>query len=168
MKSIFSKKQLIFKLLFSLLLLAFLIFFFKAWENVSTLIYFSSAYLLGLILLLMDELFLYRFYTDKIDTQENSDSHYPLLASRNLMFLLALPFLSIFVVTSSGSLFGIAFVLAINFYLLIELWQLRSEPLLFADHFLAMSKIAMSNDLVKKICWVALVYFIFLLIALFF
>lgn len=168
MKSIFSKKQLTFKLLFSLLFLAILIFFFKAWENITSLIYFTSAYFLGLILLLIDELFLYRFYTDKIDMQENSSSHNPLLASRNLMFLLALPFLSIFVVTSSGSLFGIAFVLALNFYLLVEIWQLRSEPLLFTDRFLVMSKIEVSNDLVKKICWVVLAYFVFLLIALLF
>lgn len=166
MTNIFSKKQLISKLIISSLLLVPLVVFFKAWENMFGLASFTLAYALGIFLLLADEQFLYRFYVEKIDGGLNNDSHSLMLASRNFLFLLALPFLSIFVITSSGSIFGIAFVLAINFYLLIEMWQLRDEFLLFGDRFLAMSKIEVTIKLVHKICWFALAYFIFLLVIL--
>lgn len=166
MTNIFSKKQLISKLIISSLLLVPLVVFFKAWENMFGLASFTLAYALGIFLLLADEQFLYRFYVEKIDGGLNNDSHFLMLASRNFLFLLALPFLSIFVTTSSGSIFGIAFVLAINFYLLIEMWQLRDEFLLFGDRFLAMSKIEVTIKLVHKICWLALAYFIFLLVIL--
>jgi len=168
MKNIFSKKQLIFKLIFSLSLLGFLIVFYKAWENWLNLGTFTLAYFLGIFLLFLDEQFLYKYYVEKIDSTIQSSSHYLTLATRNFLFILCLPFLSIFVLTSSGSVFGTAFILAINFYLLIEMWQLRNEFLLFADRFLAMSKIKVTSNLVHKICWLALVYFVFLLITLFF
>lgn len=166
MTNIFSKKQLISKIILSSLLLVPLILFFKAWENMFSLASFTLAYALGIFLLLADEQLLYKFYVEKIDGGKNNDSHSLVLASRNFLFILALPFLSIFVATSSGSIFGIAFILAINFYLLIEMWQLRDEFLLFADRFLAMSKIQVTIKLVHKICWFALAYFIFLLIIL--
>jgi hypothetical protein len=168
MKNIFSKKQLIFKLVFSFLLLAFLITFFKAWENWLSLTYFVLSYFFGVIFLFLDEQFLYKFYQEKIGSEVNNDLHLLMLASRNFLFLLALPFLSIFVLTSSGSIFGIALIMSINFYLLIEMWQLRDEFLLFADRFLAMSKIQTSRKLVHKICWFALAYFAFLIIILLF
>jgi hypothetical protein len=143
-----------------------LVLFFKAWENMFSLASFTLAYALGIFLLFADEQFLYKFYIEKIDGGQNNDSHSLMLASRNFLFILALPFVSIFVATSSGSIFGIAFILAINFYLLVEMWQLRDEFLLFADRFLAMSKIQVTIKLVHKICWFALAYFIFLLIIL--
>lgn len=167
-ENVFSKKQLIFKLVFSSLLLVFLIIFYKAWENWLSLSYFVFAYFLAIFLLFLDEQFLCKFYAEKIESGIKDESHYFALASRNSLFLLALPFLSIFVLTSSGSIFGIAFIMAINFYLLIEMWQLRNEFLLFADRFLAMSKIQSSSKLVHKICWFALAYFAFLLLTLLF
>lgn len=168
MNQIFTKKQIIFKVLFSFLLLVALIVFFKAWQNISTLVTFILAYSAGVSLLYLDEQLLYRFYAEKIDSGEENASHFPALASRNLFFILMLPFLSIFVLTSSGSILGIALILAINFYLLIEMWQLRDEFLLFKDRFFALSKIQTSTQLVHKISWLALLYFVFLLIILYF
>lgn len=166
MANIFSKKQLIAKLFFSASLLLPLVIFFKAWENIYSLAAFVLAYALGLFLLLADEQFLYTFYAEKIAGEVSKDSHSFVLASRNFLFILALPFLSIFVATSSGSIFGIAFILAINLYLLVEMWQLKNNHILFADRFLAMSKIKATKELVYKICNFALAYFIFLLIIL--
>lgn len=162
MERIFSKQQLVFKLLFSLLLLVFLIFFFQAWQNMLSLVAFILAYLSGIVLLYLDEQYLYRLYTDKLTSGELEN-----IASRNFLFLLMLPFLSIFVVTSSGSILGIALVLAINFYLLIEMWQLRDEFIIFGERYLSMSKIKVTAKLTQQICWFALVYFIFLLLILF-
>ncbi len=164
MTNIFSKKQLTLKVIFSFLLLFFLIVFFEAWRNWWSFLTFALAYTLGIALLFFDEQFLYKNYIEKIDLSIEDSSHFPMLATRNFLFLLALPFLSIFVLTSSGSVFGIALILAINFYLLIEMWQLKNEFLLFKDRFLAMSKIQITAKLVNQICWSALAYFIFILL----
>lgn len=168
MTNIFSKKQLFFKVLFSLFFLLFLIVFFEAWSNWLTLIGFTLAYLFGVVLLFLDEQFLYKFYQEKIDSTNNDSTHFYDLASRNFIFLLALPLLSIFVLTSSGSILGIALVMAINSYLLVEMWQLKDEFLLFKDRFLAMSKIQTTPKMVRQICYIALLYFIFLVINLLF
>ena len=168
MKQFFSKKQILFKTFFPLSLLVFLIVFFKAWQNVGSLIGFVGAYILGLFLLYIDEQYLYKLYTEKIDLPAENNSHFSMLASRNFLFLLTLPLLSIFVLTSSGSILGIALILAINFYLLIEMWQLRSEKLLFKERFLSMFKIEITAELIRKICWAVLFYFIFLLVILLF
>ena len=168
MTKIFSQKQLFFKVVFSLFFLLFLIVFFEAWSNWSTLLSFTLAYLFGIALLFADEQFLYKLYQEKIDSTYNNPTQFSDLASRNLLFLLALPPLSIFVLTSSGSILGIAMVMAINSYLLAEMWQLKDEFLLFKDRFLAMSKIQTSPKMVKQICYGALFYFLFLLINLLF
>jgi len=166
MTTIFSKKQIIFKVLFSFSLLIFLIIFYQAWKNIASLSAFIGAYCVGIFLLYLDEHILYRLYTEKIGSSVQDSSHFPSLASRNFLFLLILPFLSIFVLTSSGSILGIALILAINFYLLIEMWQLRDEPLLFKDRFLATFKIQIDTKLLHKFCWFVLVYFAFLLVVL--
>jgi hypothetical protein len=168
MSNIFSKKQLIFKFCLTFLLLIFLLIFFKVWQNWLNALSFIFAYVVGVGFLFADEQFLYKFYEEKIDSGEQKTSHFPVLASRNAIFLLFLPFLSIFVLTSSGSILGIALVMAINCYLLIEMWQLYDESLLFTERFLAMAKIQSTNKLVHQICWCALVYFIFLLAILLF
>lgn len=168
MTTLFTKKQLVLKLILSLLFLLALIVFYSAWHNWSTLFSFALAYLIGLIFLFLDEQLLYRLYEEKIDLRTKKDSHFPKLISRNFLFLMSLPLLSIFVATSSGSVFGIALILALNFYLLVEMWQLRSEFLLFKDHFLDGTTIQPSAELIKKICWAALLYFIFLLLILVF
>ena len=167
MKSLFSKKQIFLKLFLSLLLLIVLIVFFKAWQNWQTFFGFTFAYLFGTALLYLDEQYLYTLYQEKIESADNNTSHFPELASRNLLFLLSLPFLSIFVITSSGSVMGIAMILAINFYLLIEMWQLKDEFLLFQSRFLAMFKTRLTRIMVERICYGATAYFVFLLIVLF-
>lgn len=150
------------------MLLLLLIFFYSAWQNWTTLLSFAGAYLLGVLFLFLDEQYLYLLYEEKIDGVGKKDSQYPQLISRNLLFLLCLPLLSIFVATSSGSVFGIALILALNFYLLIEMWQLRLEFLLFKDRFLDAIKIEITGLLVKQICWGVLAYFILLLLILIF
>ena len=168
MKPLFSKKQIIFKTFSPLSLLVFLIIFFKAWQNAGSLIAFIGAYVLGIFLLYIDEQYLYKFYIEKIDLPSETSSHLSVLASRNFLFLLILPLLSVFVITSSGSILGIALILAINSYLLIEMWQLRYETLLFKERFLSAFKIEITAELIRKICWAGVIYFIFLLVILLF
>jgi hypothetical protein len=168
MPALFSKKQLFLKLSLSLLLLFLLVVYYSAWQNWNTLFSFGGAYLLGVLFLFFDEQFLYRFYEEKIDVSSQKNSHFPQLISRNFLFLLSLPLLSIFVATSSGSVFGIALIVALNFYLLVEMWQLRSEFLLFKDRFMDGIRVQATATLVKQICWGAFLYFVFLLLILIF
>lgn len=168
MPQLFSKQQLLFKLGLSLIFQLLLVLFYSAWQNLWTLSIFAGAYFLGTIFLYLDEQYLYKYYEEKIDLTVHRDSHYPDLISRSFLFLLSLPLISIFVLTSSGSVFGIALVLALNFYLLVEMWQLRLEYLLFKDRFLEMVKIKATAKQVNQICVFALLYFIFLLLILIF
>ncbi len=163
MTRLFTARQTSAKLLITGIFLLLLILLYQAWSNWWTLLAFVAAYCAGVGLLFLDEHYLYQFYQDKIDKPTNNDTHFPELISRNTLFLLSLPFLSIFVFTSSGSLPGIALVLALNCYLLIELWQLRPEYLLFKDRFLQMMQIQASRQLVDRICMVATAYFFILL-----
>jgi hypothetical protein len=167
MTNSFSKKQLLLKVVLTCALLVFLIVFFQAWQNVASLIGFMAAYFLGIILLYLDEQYLYKFYIEKTGDSIENTSHFSVLASRNLLFLLLLPLLSIFVLTSSGSLLGIALILSINLYLLIEMWQLRSEPLLFKERFLSVFKGQVNQSITNRFCLVSSIYFIFLLAILF-
>ncbi len=168
MPQLFSKRQLFFKLALSVIFLLTLVFYYNAWQNLSTLSIFVGAYFLGVILLFLDEQYLYSLYAEKIDYTEQRSSHYPQLISRNFLFLLCLPLLSIFVFTSSGSLFGIALILSLNFYLLVEMWQLHQEFLLFKDRFLDGVKVDFTAKLVRQICYGVTAYFIVLLLVLIF
>jgi hypothetical protein len=168
MKELFSKKQLQFQLIACFVLIVFLIIGFQAWENWLSLIAFVLAYCFGAFFLYIDEHFLCKFYQVNIEKVDESTLHSSSLATRNFLFILILPLLSIFVLTSSGSTIGRAFVISINFCLLVEMWQLRNEFLIFSDRFLSMSKVKATPRLVRQLCWFALVYFIFLLIILFF
>lgn len=166
MRPLFSNYQLMVKLVLTVLLLAGLVVFYQAWHNWQSLLIFAGAYLLGAGLLWIDEQYLYQFYQEKIDVPGQEPLHFPRLITRNLLFLLSLPLLSLFLLTSSGSLPGIALVLSLNFYLLVEMWQLRREYLLFKDRFLEMANIKVSAELVKQICYGATLYFGLLLIKL--
>ncbi len=168
MKTVFSTKQIIFKVLASLSLLFFLILFFQAWQNLSSLFMFVFAYLCGITLLYADEQFLYRFYEEKIDLNLQNSSHFSSLASRNFLFLLLLPFLSLFVLTSSGSLWGIAFILAINCYLLIEMWQLKNQPELLQQRFFQhLPQLAQKQNSQLVVYGASIYLFILLLIVIF-
>lgn len=168
MKQIFSKRQIFIKVLGSLSLLVFLIIYFQAWQNLQSLVIFIFAYLCGVAFLFADEQFLYKFYEEKIDTSFQESSHFSNLASRNFLFLLLLPLLSLFVLTSSGSLWGIAIVLAINFYLLIEMWQLKGQPILLKQRFYHHLPGIANEQQSKRLVYGASLYlFILLLIVLF-
>lgn len=160
MTRLFTPQQISVKVLGTGIFLVLLIVRYQAWSNWWTLATFVAAYLAGVLLLFIDEHYLYQFYQEKIDKPIDNDSHFPELVSRNTLFLLSLPFLSIFVLTSSGSLPGIALILALNCYVLIEMWQLRPEYLLFKDRFLQMMQLTANRQLVDRICIAAAAYFL--------
>ena len=169
MKKIFNKKELIWKYAILLFFLISYIFFFEAWKDLTSLFLFIFAYCFAILFMVFDEQYLYRFYQDQIEESGENVSHkFPFLASRSSLFILLLPALTIFVLTSTGSFLGIAFILAINLFLLIEMFQLRNEFLLFKDRFFRDLKRNLDRREVNYICLFALLYFFLLLFIWFF
>ncbi len=124
----------------------------------SELLLFIVAYGLGLFLILGDEKYLQKIYGGELEKK--------LLITRSPLFLLVLPILSIFMLTSTGSLAGIALIMAINLVILVEIWQLAPQQQVFNQYFLPGIKKEISLAEISIIKLVALLYF-FLLLFLF-
>jgi hypothetical protein len=123
----------------------------QLWQNWWQLLLVIMAYAVGVALLELDERYLYRYY-------QEADATVVSLATRGTLFLLVLPLLSIFVLTSTGSWFGGAMVLAINSYLCLEMWQLYQEPILFKERFLSTWQNQFSTRQIQKFCLLVSVY----------
>ena len=170
---VFEKKELRLKYFILFLFLVSAIVFFEAWQDWLSLVLFSSSYILAVLLMVLDEKYFYSFYQENIDkeiqsnTQQSLNSS-PFLISRSFYFVVAMPAISIYVLTSTGSVLAIAFVMAINLFLLVEMLQLRTEYLLFKDRFFREFNQTLTKKDVNRVCLVAVVYFLFLLIKWYF
>ena len=148
-----------------IILFAVLILFILWWLNKvewqinsswSEILFFIVAYGLGLFLTLGDEKYLQKIYGDELDKK--------ILITRSPLFLLVLPVLSIFMLTSTGSLAGMALIMAINLVILIEIWQLAPQQKIFNQYFLQGIKKEISLSEIRIIKFIALFYFLILLI----
>jgi hypothetical protein len=68
--------------------------------------------------------------------------------------------------TSTGSLVGIALIMAINLVILIEIWQLAPQQKVFNQYFLQGIKKEILLSEIKIVKFVVLIYFLILLILL--
>ena len=173
MIKVFEKKELQLKYFILFLFLVSAIVFFEAWKDLFSLLLFSLAYILAVILMVLDENYFYSFYQESSNKSvENSSQQniekMPFLISRSFYFVLVMPAISIYVLTSTGSVLAIAFVMAINLFLLIEMLQLRTEYLVFKDRFFRDFDKDLTKKDVNKICLAAVIYFIFLLLKWYF
>jgi hypothetical protein len=125
----------------------------------SQILFFIFAYGLGLFLMLGDEKFLQKIYADELEKK--------ILITRSPLFLLVLPVLSIFMLTSTGSLAGIALIMAINLLILIEIWQLAPQPKIFNQYFLQGVKKQITLSEIQIIKTVASIYFLLLILLMF-
>jgi hypothetical protein len=125
------------------------------WSQVLILI---VAYGLGIFLMFGDEKYLQNIYTEKLEEK--------VLITRSPLFLLTLPLLSIFMLTSTGSIAGMALILAINLVILIEIWQLAGQNQKFNQYFLTAVKKKVTNLEIKIIKIIFLLYFLILLFLL--
>ena len=170
---VFEKKELRLKYFILFLFLVSAIVFFEAWQDWLSLVLFSLSYVLAVLLMILDDKYFYSFYQEKNDQSIQLDSHQntnvsPFLISRSFYFVIAMPAISIYVLTSTGSVLAIAFVMAINLFLLVEMLQLRAEYLLFKDRFFRELNQTLTKKDVNKICLVAVFYFLFLLVKWYF
>jgi len=124
----------------------------RVWPEILLL---TIAYSLGLFLILGDEKYLQKIYGGELDNK--------FLVTRSPLFLLALPILSIFMLTSTGSLAGIALIMAINLVILVEIWQLAPQQQVFNQYFLPGIKKEISLAEISIIKLVTLLYFLLLL-----
>jgi len=116
---------------------------------------FIIAYGLGLFLMLGDEKYLQKIYSDELEKK--------ILITRSPLFLLILPFLSIFMLTSTGSIAGMGLILGLNLVVIIEIWQLTYQTEKFNQLFLQGVKkhLVLSEIQIIKIS--ASIYFLILL-----
>ena len=121
-------------------------------DCLSGLLFLIGMYL-GSLLLYADEQWLYDFYKEQeseVVHKQEQPSFSPRLITRSALFLLALIPLTIFVVTSSGSLLGFGMILGIQLGLVIEIWTYwkKSAQLqltkIFQSRFLYDLKVGMS------------------------
>ena len=120
---------------------------------------FVAGLVLGLALLVIDKHYLYRYY---MEDQSNSE-----LMTRSLLFLIALVPLSLFVVTSSGSLVGSGLVLGLVSGLVGEMVMLRNQPDEFRAVFLSQMQRQVSEDEIRNVS-VGGVVFLVVITVLFF
>jgi len=97
---------------------------------------FGLGILLGNALMYMDETFLYKYY-DEVNKN---------LTSRSLLFLVSLPPLGLFLLTSTGSTLGVGMYLGIIAVLSLEMFQLRKNKVAFKQKFLFQLKRDITPD----------------------
>lgn len=152
--------------LFAIYLLP-LFFFIKPWTQY---LFFILGGLLGIGLLVADELFLNRFYneTDELELESSQEpltsqsSNPTFLATRSTLFLLTLLPLAFFVVTSTGSWLGIGLIVGLLFGLLHEMWQLRGNPRHFNQRFWGQVKTELQEEKINLVLIFSICYFLFL------
>lgn len=105
--------------------------------------------LLGIGLLWLDEEIGYTWYTEP---DQLANKH---LITRSPLFWLAYVPLTVFVITSSGSLIGSGLVLGIGVVLAIEMLQTYRQPAAFEDRFLKQVSRPLTESEVTKIVWFA-------------
>ncbi|MFA6814411.1 MAG: hypothetical protein GX943_03515 [Candidatus Pacebacteria bacterium] len=124
----------------------------------SQILLFIFAYGLGLFLMLGDEKYLQKIYADELEKK--------ILITRSPLFLLILPLLSIFMLSSTGSLAGMGLIMAINLVVIIEIWQLAPKQKVFNQYFLQGVKKQIALSEIKIIKMAVLIYFLLLLFLL--
>lgn len=127
----------------------------------SSVILFLIGFYLGNMLMWLDGAVLYPYY-NQLRTEPKQ------LITRSVLFALAYIVVSIFVITSSGSVLGSGLVFAIGLTLASELFLLRSAPQSFQYHFLFQLKRQLSELEIKRVVWGFISYMVLLSILFFF
>lgn len=134
-----------------------LLFFFFNRLWLPSLLYVLGWYA-GMALLIADKKKLYLYYFQSI--HENQDK-FARLITRSLLFIMAYVVLTIFMLTSSGSSFGMGLVLGIGVILAEEMWLSRNYGEFF-NHYFIQGKKTWTN---KEINWLVGGFLVFFIIS---
>lgn len=116
---------------------------------------FILSYGLGTALMLGDEKYLQQIYAEEMNKK--------LLITRSPLFLLSLALLSIFILTSTGSIAGAGLILALNIVICIEIWQLAPKIDIFNHYFMNAGEKQLNLSEIKIIKIAVSIYFLLLL-----
>lgn len=126
--------------------------FYLAFMNWQIYIWFVVGLVLGLVMMMADELIVYKHYVSQTSNALE-------LITRSPLFLVAYPVLAFFAITSSNSALGIGLVLGLGLTMVVEALALRQNlPQLrqrFAQH---LSPSLSDQDLLRGL-WMGLVIF---------
>ncbi len=109
--------------------------------------------IMGWLLLFLDDLSLHRFYLDRTQLDQRPRP----LISRSLLFLIAFVPLSLFVVTSSGSLIGGGMVISMAVVYMSELLLHKNNPQVFAQKFLWQTRSELKQNERNLLSWSSVV-----------
>lgn len=115
-----------------LILVAYLAPFYFIMPSLLTFGLFLGGAALGVGVLFLDELKLSGWYNQP--PPETAASSQQLITRSPLFLAVSIP-LTLFVITSTGSPIGLGLVLAMSLWLVLEMWQLRPQPVEFQRRF---------------------------------
>jgi len=151
-----SSNNILIKLLLPLLLIIPMYFVLPTWQM---LLAFVIGLYVGLVIMLADEKWLYKYYV-------NDNSRQIKLITRSVVFLLTLIPLSLFVVTSTNGVLGWGVILGIWMTILVEMWSLRNSQKQFHKWFLFDLKKKLSADEINYIVLGATGLYVFWIVLL--
>ncbi len=114
-----------------LILIVYSLPFWLAFQPLTEFLRFLIGLGLGAALLIADERFLSPWYNAASPDQSPRSR----LITRSILFLICYVFVTIFVMTSTGSVVGIGVVLALGVLLSVELWQTWRSVVEFQQRF---------------------------------
>lgn len=103
--------------------------FYLAVPELLSWVWFVCGVLIGVAIMIADELVLYRFYGERTPEAMR-------LVTRSPLFLAIYPLLAIFAITSTAYVFGVGVVMGLGLTLIVEGFQLRNQPTAFRQRFL--------------------------------
>jgi hypothetical protein len=138
---------------------------------------FVLGMLFGIVLLAIDENYFFQHYQeDSLSKLENmsglgsnevveenpSESSSKFLVTRSTIFLLILAPLSLFVVSSTGSVLGSGLIFGILLTLIVEMWMVKSSSELFRQRYLSQLAVTLSKEQIDWVVIGATGYFLLL------
>lgn len=114
---------------------------------------------LGLVLLIIDERRLSALYqedesspsTELVAGGQRKPDSKKFIVTRSTLFLLTLVPLSLFVLTSTGSMIGMGFLMGIMLGLIVEMWIFKDQLDLFRQRYLNQLSIHLSKNSISQI-----------------
>lgn len=131
---------------------------------------FALGLVVGMALLLGDELLFHQWYAPEAGADPQPTVPEPVattpaaepLLTRSTLFLIILIPLSLFIVTSSGSLLGTGLILGLTSGLVWEMWRLRLAPEQFHQSFLSQLKRSLQPFEIQRLVWGAIAFVVIL------
>lgn len=122
--------------------------------------FYILGWFLGMLLLILDKNYLYKYYYESIHRPEDKFAR---LVTRSLLFILSYFALSLFLITSSGSSLGMGIILGIGLSLSYELWNSRTYVDFFNQYFIQSKKVWKAKE-IDNLVKVFIAFYLFIIV----